>query len=479
MPGLLVAAMVACAASVDDVGSDPVDLADDSEPGVVDTPGEVEDPVTFAIIGDYGNGGPSELSVANLVNQWDAQFIITLGDNNYPDGEESTIDAHVGAFYSDWIHPYTGQYGTGADENRFFPSPGNHDWNTGTLQPYLDYFSLPGNERYYTFTRGPVAFFAVDSDAHEPDGITADSVQAAWLQQGLQASTSPFKVVYMHHPPCSSADHGNSTALQWPFHAWGADVVLAGHDHSYEKLVVSGDLYVVNGAGGAGLRDFPNQVAGSEVGFEASWGAQYVTATERELRMRFYAVNGDLIDDFTMIAGEDFEPSGSPLIASGALWSYKDDGVLQAQWASSGFDDQGWSEGASPLGYSDEVATEVSFGADNSNKHPVTWFRHGFSVSDASVVSSMLMRVARDDGAVVYLNGAEVWRSNVREGTLDASTTAASRVGMWFETAFISTRVSTDALVDGENVLAVAVVQRDGQSSDLFFDLELFAGGAR
>ncbi len=86
----------------------------------------------------------------------------------------------------------------------FFPTLGNHDWYTNDAQPYLDYFTLPGNERYYDFVWGPVHFFALDSDEHEPDGVNAGSAQAAWLQQGLAASTSPWNIVYTHYPPYSS-----------------------------------------------------------------------------------------------------------------------------------------------------------------------------------------------------------------------------------------------------------------------------------
>jgi hypothetical protein len=65
--------------------------------------------------------------------------------------------------------------------NQFFPTLGNHDWYTPGAQPYLDYFHLPGNERYYDFVWGPVHFFAIDSDENEPDGVNQSSVQAKWL----------------------------------------------------------------------------------------------------------------------------------------------------------------------------------------------------------------------------------------------------------------------------------------------------------
>lgn len=104
------------------------------------------EPVRFAVIGDYGLAGQRSSAVAALVKSWQPDFIITTGDNNYYYGEASTIDANIGQYYHQFIHLYAGQYGPGATTNRFFPSLGNHDWNADLgVQPYLDYFTLPGN----------------------------------------------------------------------------------------------------------------------------------------------------------------------------------------------------------------------------------------------------------------------------------------------------------------------------------------------
>ena len=124
--------------------------------------------VRFAAVGDYGVANSNELAVANLVRSWNPDFIITLGDNNYPDGTASTIDSRIGQYFHDYIYPYTGTYTPGSTTNRFFPALGNHDWIASGALPYLNYFSLPNNERYYTFTQGPVEFFVMDSDSLEP-----------------------------------------------------------------------------------------------------------------------------------------------------------------------------------------------------------------------------------------------------------------------------------------------------------------------
>jgi tartrate-resistant acid phosphatase type 5 len=256
----------------------------------------------FAVIGDYGSAGPVEQAVAELVAREAPEFILTLGDNNYPLGDASTIDFNVGLFYHAFIAPYLGRFGCGAARNRFFPSLGNHDWYTGAARPYLDYFTLPGNERYYDVAWGDVHVFALDSDPNEPDGVTADSTQAAWLRDGLAAAKERWKLVYMHHPPYSSGPHGGTPGIRWPFRRWGADLVLSGHDHTYEHVVVDGLNYLVNGLGGATFYSLGRAVAGSAVRFNEAAGALFIEADAQTLRARFQTVDGRKIDELVLTA---------------------------------------------------------------------------------------------------------------------------------------------------------------------------------
>jgi hypothetical protein len=243
-----------------------------------------------------GNQDESDVSV--LVHGWNPDFILTVGDNNYPDGAASTMDANVGQFYQDYIFPYTGTYGPGSTVNRFFPTLGNHDWVPAGAKPYLDYFTLPGNERYYDFIWGPVHFFALDSDENEPDGVGRSSAQAAWLKQVLAASTSTWNVIFFHHAPYSSAMHGSTDWMQWPFAAWGADAVLTGHDHTYERLLVDGIPYFVNGLGGGGIYDFNTPLPESQFRYNAQHGAMLVTVTGTSMLFQFYNRSGELIDAY-------------------------------------------------------------------------------------------------------------------------------------------------------------------------------------
>jgi len=268
------------------------------------SPVDSSEAIRFAVIGDYGSDSKEEETVSEMVKGWQPDFIITVGDNNYSVGARVTIDRNIGQYFHEYIYPYEGEYGDGADVNRFFPVLGNHDWITSKARAYLDYFSLPGNERYYDFVWGPVHFFALDSSANEPDGIGISSLQAAWLRSALADSTSPWKIVYIHHPPYSSGDvHGSTKAIQWPYEEWGADAVLAGHDHVYERIMQGGFPYFVNGLGGRSRYDFGEALPGSEVRYQENYGAMLVEASEVSIKFEFYALgdeNPTLIDSYTI-----------------------------------------------------------------------------------------------------------------------------------------------------------------------------------
>ncbi|MGI4967704.1 MAG: metallophosphoesterase [Janthinobacterium lividum] len=255
----------------------------------------------FAAIGDYGYVGKPEREVANLVKSWNPDFIITLGDNNYDVGDSTTIDQNIGQYYHEYIYNYKGRYGPKTYSDRFFPSLGNHDYYTRNGEAYRDYFTLPGNGRYYDFVRGDVHFFALDSDPAEPDGVSVTSAQARWLQTALAASNSRWNVVYLHHAPYSSGPHGSTAALQWPFRAWGASVVLAGHDHNYERLVSDNLVYVVNGLGGRSLYQTTKpRISQSKVYFNKDYGALRLEATPDSLTMQFFTRQQVLVDSYVL-----------------------------------------------------------------------------------------------------------------------------------------------------------------------------------
>jgi hypothetical protein len=266
-------------------------------------------PTRFAVIGDYGFAGQPEADVAALVRSWDPEFIVTTGDNNYPDGLAETINANISQYYGAYIlSSRTGdsQENSGGETNRFYPALGNHDWKAITCSesyctgPYFDYFQLPGNERYYDVVWGQVHIFMLNSMQQEPQGNQRYSSQAAWLQAQLATSDSPWDIVVFHHSPYASGiEHGSSEVMQWPFEEWGAEAVISGHEHYYERLTVDGIPYFINGLGGYSIYDFGTPLPQSQVRYNQDYGAMLVEATASTITYRFFSRAGELIDKFT------------------------------------------------------------------------------------------------------------------------------------------------------------------------------------
>ncbi|MDQ3023435.1 MAG: metallophosphoesterase [bacterium] len=247
----------------------------------------------FVAFGDYGNG-----VVAPMVNRLAPEFIVTVGDNCY--GNAPLVSTVIDRYYFGFKRA-----------GNFYPALGNHDIDnacggSGFADNYMSYFTLPGNERYYDFVRGNVHFFVLNS-YKEPDGMRPTSKQGNWLKAKLAASTSPWDVVVFHHAPWSSgSEHGSTSYMRWPFEQWGADVVLSGHDHDYERVMkdANGDKrmmpYIVTGLGGQSRRGFNQVVSGSVVRYFANYGVLIGTATSTTLKFQFQDIKGNLIDTYSM-----------------------------------------------------------------------------------------------------------------------------------------------------------------------------------
>ena len=163
------------------------------------------------------------------------------------------------------------------------------------------------------------------------------------------------------------------------------------------------------------------------------------------------------------------------IVPSGSSWKYRADGSNQGTaWRATSFNDAAWPAGNAELGYGDGgEATIVSYGPSATKKYVTTYFRKTFTVSDPAAYSSLLLELMRDDGAVVYLNGAEVFRTNMPTGTISYTTLASTAVGGADESAYYPKALPPTALVAGNNVLAVEVHQNARNSSDLSFNLRL------
>lgn len=259
----------------------------------------------FAVLGDFGQSSNSQL-VANRINAMAPDFVATTGDNTYSTSTNaiSNYDSAVGQYYRSYIQlPAGSAYaGQGAATNNFFPSMGNHDWDVGNNSTaFRSYFTLPGNERYYTVTRGSVQLFVLSSDTREPDGVTVGSTQYNWFRSELSASTARWQVVLFHHPfQTSNSTHGPATWMNWGFENLGVDMVMSGHNHFMERLSYGGIPWIVTGAGGRSHYSISTPASNSIFRNTTDYGFSMVTADQNTLTHQFINTNGTVLDTFTV-----------------------------------------------------------------------------------------------------------------------------------------------------------------------------------
>ncbi len=322
--------------------------------------------------------------------------------------------------------------------NRFFPALGNHDHTDGGgLPAYLAYFTLPGagivqphpsgNERYYDFVQGPVHIFVLDSSVLEPDGNTRTSPQAMWLQQGLAASTSRWNVVLFHHSPYTSwsLPPGNKEALQWPFEAWGADLVVSGHVHTYERVVRDDNhdgvplTYVVDGLGGEDVHQFDAvPVDGSQVRYNAQFGALFLDASATELSAGFRSVDGVTQDRFTL---SDAAPRPDGVIQRAPTGPVRGDDVYNT--TGTGQAAGGTAAASTPRRYRITVQNDAPFPEvlRVRGTAPDTAFRVQYRVAGvevtAAVTAGTFLTPALEPGASLIVKAVVTPRSGSRVGS--------------------------------------------------------------
>ena len=266
---------------------------------------------TFAIVGDYGFSDSNQRAVASMVTGWSPEYIFTTGDNIYGLNSGMTLqqanarfDAVIDAGYRDYyddglLYPVIGNHDTDYD-------PGNPTWFRGKFP------DLFGDKNYYRIRKGQAEFFMLSSGyltggaSFEPDGNTVGSAQYLWLQAALADSTATFKVVVLHHPPYTSDENYSpgETDLRWNFEAMGADLVLSGHAHNYERRKDRDIPYVISGNGGATLRGYTGvDTEVSVVDDPPRFGALRCVVNERSLRIESIVVGGEVIDEFELCKG--------------------------------------------------------------------------------------------------------------------------------------------------------------------------------
>lgn len=163
------------------------------------------------------------------------------------------------------------------------------------------------------------------------------------------------------------------------------------------------------------------------------------------------------------------------IVGKEEIWKYNDKGNdLLKSWIAEDFDDSQWSEGQAELGYGDrDENTTVGYGSDSGNKFITTYFRKSFAVEKTEGIQDLKINLKYDDGAVVYLNGAEIFRVNMPDSEINFNTRAKSAVSGSGETVFSTFIIDKELLKTGQNTIAVEIHQNDPGSSDMSFDLEM------
>jgi len=162
------------------------------------------------------------------------------------------------------------------------------------------------------------------------------------------------------------------------------------------------------------------------------------------------------------------------LVPAGSVWSYLDNGSdAGSAWRDPAYDDSAWASGPAELGYGDGLEATVVATGTGGVRAITTYFRHSFAVVGASEIPVLKLQLLRDDGAVVYLNGVEVHRSNLPAGVINSTTLASAAVGGDGETSFEEAWIDAGLLVEGSNLLAVEIHQSALTSSDISFNLAL------
>ncbi len=240
-------------------------------------------------------------SVAKLQN-----VVVTIGDNAYPSGSSGVENDFPRCFSPSW--------GSTRIMKVIHPSPGNHDYDSGSAEPYFSYFGQragPAGKGYYSYEVGSWHVVSLNSELYFEHG-SPDEVQQQedWLRKDLETHRTLCTLAYFHRPVFSSGKYGSTRATHplWNIlYEAGADLVLNGHEHDYERFLpqtpagvadsAKGITQIVAGTGGANLRpvDYP-LARNSAYQIHGRWGVLKLTLGAGEYRHAFLDTGGRVWD---------------------------------------------------------------------------------------------------------------------------------------------------------------------------------------
>jgi acid phosphatase type 7 len=256
--------------------------------------------------GDIANcAGEGDEATARLAGGIDGATVLALGDEAYPHGAAQDFE--------ECYEPSWGQF-----KERTLPVPGNHEYETEGASAYFDYFGKAAGdpeEGYYSYDLGSWHIVALNSNCGEGDiRCGPGSAQTKWLKEDLAANAADeggCTLAYMHHPRFSSGEeHGSTPTLEplWEaLYKAGADVVLSGHEHNYERFAPQdpegradperGIREFVVGTGGKSHYPIVNPIANSEVHNDETYGVLKLTLHPHSYEWEFAPVEGESFTD--------------------------------------------------------------------------------------------------------------------------------------------------------------------------------------
>jgi predicted MPP superfamily phosphohydrolase len=241
--------------------------------------------VRFVVIGDTGSGTDKQRQLAEILirckEKFPFEFVLLLGDNLYGGEKAKDYDKKFESVYRELLDAKV----------KFYASLGNHD--TANQRLY-EHFNMNGKE-YYSFKKGKVAFWALNSNY-------MDQHQIKWLEEDLSKNNSDWKISFFHHPLYSSGKaHGPDESLRKVLEPillkHGVSIVFAGHEHFYERIKPQQGIYhFISGAGGK-LRAGDVKVSRiTEKSFDQDLHFMLIEITDDELHFQVISRNGKTVD---------------------------------------------------------------------------------------------------------------------------------------------------------------------------------------
>jgi acid phosphatase type 7 len=432
-------------------------------------------PMRIWVVGDSGRNNRDQIMVNDAALAYMKQsrpldFYIHVGDMAYSDGYDKDFQKKFFKIYEATLR-----------NTVCWPSMGNHEGHTSNgltgTGPYYDVYVLPtkgeaggvasGSEAYYSFDYGRAHFICLNS--HDLDRKPSGAM-AQWLKADLEKATADWLIAFWHHPPYTKGSHDSDkekplaemrTEIMPLLEAHGVDIVFTGHSHTYERSMLidgayatptvadnvilndgdgnpSGDgaylksaglnpnegaVQVVTGHGGTQLKRVGNSPVMKQVLME--FGSMIVDVDDDTMKGIMVNKWGAERDVFSIVkkgkvtpkrvANPRLLPPYRMIVSERAPCMYSTTATPPEDWMSPSFDDSSWTKGIPGLGYGDnDDETQLT---DMSGKYRTVYMRQQFELKEAGRFGDIHLLMNYDDAFIVYLDGKEILRVGVGEGS--------------------------------------------------------------